>query len=145
MRDIGYRRAEVDVLQGVSINGESLIITFQVREGPLTRIAGTEVRGNKIYTDQQLRDELKTVIGAPYSRSQARADGERMLALYAREGYVSAQMEFSTVELPRTADLEQVRLIYTITNEGDKVYINRIIVNGVTGSAKVQRTTRYCA
>ena len=51
MRDIGYRRADVEVLQGVSINGESLIITFQVTEGPLTRIAGVEVRGNKIYTD----------------------------------------------------------------------------------------------
>ena len=136
MRDLGYRRAEVDVLQGVSINGESLIITFQVNEGPLTRIAGVEVRGNKIYTDQRLRDELKTVIGSPYSRSQARADGERMMALYAREGYVSAQMEFSIVELPKKGEEEQVRLIYSITNEGDKVYINRIVVNGVTGSAK---------
>jgi outer membrane protein insertion porin family len=142
MRDLGYRRAEVDVLQGVSINGESLIITFQVNEGDLTRIAGVEVRGNKIYTDQRLRDELKTVIGAPYSRAQARADGERMMALYAHEGYVSAQMEFSIVELPKKDKEEQVRLIYSITNEGDKVYINRIIVNGVTGSAKVQRTKR---
>ncbi|MFN2516724.1 MAG: POTRA domain-containing protein [Pyrinomonadaceae bacterium] len=142
MRDIGYRRVHVDVLQGVSINGESLIITFQVNEGPLTRIAASEVRGNKIYTDQRLRDELKTIIGSPYSRSQARADGERMLALYAREGYISAQMEFSIVELPKKGEEEQVRLIYSIINEGDKVYINRIIVNGVTGSAKTQRTKR---
>jgi len=142
MRDIGYRRAHVDVLQGVSLNGESLIVTFQVTEGPLTRVAGAEVRGNKIYTDQRLRDELKTVIDAPYSRSQARADGERMLALYAREGYVNAQMDFSIVELPKKGEEEQVRLIYSITNEGDKVYINRIIVNGVTGSAKTQRTKR---
>ncbi|HEY8184741.1 MAG TPA: POTRA domain-containing protein [Pyrinomonadaceae bacterium] len=142
MRDMGYRRADVDVLQGVSINGESLIITFQVKEGRLTRIAGVEVRGNTIYTDQRIRDELKTVIGAPFSRSQARADGERVRALYAREGYVSAQIEFSTIELPRKGDDEQVRLIYSITNEGDKVFINRIIVNGVTGSAKTQRTKR---
>ena len=142
MRELGYRRADVNVLQGVSINGESLIITFQVTEGRLTRIAGVEVRGNTLYTDQRLRDELKTVIGAPYSRAQARADGERMLALYAREGYVSAQMEFSTVELPRKGDDEQVRLIYSITNEGDKVFINRIIVNGVTGSFETQRTKR---
>ena len=83
MRDIGYRRVETKVLQGVSVNGESLIITFEVNEGPLTRIAGVEVRGNKIYTDQRLRDQLKTVMGAPYSRSQARADGDRVLALYA--------------------------------------------------------------
>jgi outer membrane protein insertion porin family len=142
MRDLGYRRADVDVLQGVSISGESLIITFNVTEGPLTRIAGVELRGNKIYTDQRLRDELKTVIGAPYSRSQARADGERMIALYAREGYVNAQMEYSIVEIPKKGDEEQVRLIYSITNEGDKVFINRIVVNGVTGSAKTQETKR---
>lgn len=142
MRDLGYRRAEVDVLQGVSINGESLIITFQVNEGPLTRIADVEVRGNKIHTDKRLLDELKTVIGSPFSRSQARADGERMLALYAREGYVTARLDFSVVELPKKADEEQVKLLYTITTEGDKVFINRIVVNGVTGSLKTQRTKR---
>jgi outer membrane protein insertion porin family len=142
MRDLGYRRAEVDVLQGVSLSGESLIITFHVNEGPLTRIAGVEVRGNKIYTEQRLRDELKTVIGAPYSRSQARADGERMMALYSRDGYVNAQMEYSIVELPQKGEEEQVRLIYSITNEGDKVFINQIVINGVTGSAKMQSTKR---
>lgn len=142
MRDIGYRHADVTVLQGVSLNGENVIITFQVTEGPLTRIAGVEVRGNKIYTDQRLYDELKTVADSPFSRSQSRANGERLLALYARDGYVDAHMEFSIVELPKKGDDEQVRLIYSITDEGDKVYINRIIVNGVTGDAKIQRTKR---
>jgi outer membrane protein insertion porin family len=142
MRDLGYRRADVDVLQGVSISGESLIITFQVTEGPLTRVGGVELRGNKIYTDQRLRDELKTVIGAPFSRSQARADGERMIQLYSREGYVNARMDFSVVELPRKGDEEQIRLIYTISNEGDKVFINRIVINGVTGSSNAQQTKR---
>jgi outer membrane protein assembly factor BamA len=142
MRDLGYRRVKTDVLQGVSIDGESLIITFQVSEGPLTRIAGAEVRGNKIYTDQRLQDQLQTVVGAPYSRSQARADGDRVLALYAREGYVNAQIEFSIVELPKKGDDEQVRLLYSIVNEGDKVYVNRIVVNGVTGSLKTMQTKR---
>ena len=65
MRDLGYRKATVQVLQGVSMNGENLIITFQVTEGPLTRIAGVEVKGNKIYTDERIRRQLRTVIGAP--------------------------------------------------------------------------------
>jgi outer membrane protein insertion porin family len=142
MRDLGYRRANVEVLQGVSLNGENLIITFNVTEGPLTRIAGVEVRGNRIYTEQRLREELRTVIGAPFSRSQARADSERVLALYAREGYVNAQMNFSVVELPTKDNDEQIRLVYSITNEGEKVFINRIIINGVTGSAETQRTKR---
>ncbi len=142
MRDLGYRRAEVEVLQGVSISGENLIITFNVIEGQLTRIAGVEVRGNTIYTEQRLRNRLRTVIGAPFSRSQARADSERVLALYAREGYVNAQINFSIVELPKKGEEEQIRLIYSITNEGEKVFINRIIVNGVTGDAKTQLTKR---
>lgn len=155
MRELGYRRAEVEVLQGVSINGENLIITFNVIPNELTRIAGVEVRGNKIYTDKQLRDELKTVIGAPFSRAQARFDGDRVLALYSRQGYANAQVDLSVVELPRKGDEEQVRLIYTITcrsdagdrngscvNEGDKVFVNRIVVNGVTGNAKTQQRKR---
>jgi outer membrane protein insertion porin family len=142
MRDLGYRHADVQVLQGVSLNGESLIITFEVTEGPLTRIAGVEIRGNKIYTDQRLYDELKIVTGAPFSRSQARADGARLVELYARDGYINARMDFSIVEIPKKGDDEQVRLIYSITTEGDKVYINHIIVNGVTGDLKTRLTKR---
>jgi outer membrane protein insertion porin family len=142
MRDLGYRKADVQVLQGVSINGEDLIITFQVNEGPLTRVAGVEVRGNKIYTDQRVRDELHTVIGAPFSRSQARSDGDRVAALYARDGYVNARLEFSVIELPKKGDDEQVRLVYTVAEEGDKVFINQIVINGVTGSSGTQQRKR---
>ena len=142
MRDLGYRKAKAQVLQGVSINGDGLIITFQVDEGPLTRIAGVEVKGNKIYTDERIRQELRTVIEAPYSRSQARADGDRVASLYAREGYVNARVDFSVVELPKKADEERVRLVYTIADEGDKVFINRIVINGVTGDTKKRRTKR---
>ncbi|HEY0004294.1 MAG TPA: POTRA domain-containing protein [Pyrinomonadaceae bacterium] len=158
MRDLGYRRADVTVRQGVSINGENLIITFVVDQKELTRIADVEIRGNQIYTASRLQQELetagrercealatnttgpaphcyKTVPGAPFSRTQARADGDRLLNLYARGGYVDARLDFSLVELPKVklADgttEEQVRLVYTIRQEGDKVFINRIIVNG---------------
>jgi outer membrane protein insertion porin family len=142
MRDLGYRKAKAQVLQGVSINGDDLIITFQVEEGPLTRIAGVEVKGNKIFTDERIRQELRTVIDAPYSRSQARADGDRVASLYSREGYVNARVDFSIVELPKKGDEEQVRLVYTIADEGDKVFINRIVINGVTGDTKKRRTKR---
>ncbi|PWT82986.1 MAG: hypothetical protein C5B44_01255, partial [Acidobacteria bacterium] len=142
MKDLGYRRAKVTVLQGVSLNADNLIITFQVEEGPLTRIAGVQVRGNKIYTEQRIRDELRIVLGAPFSRSEARFDAERVRALYARNGYVNAQLDFSVVELPKKGEEEQVRLIYTITSEGDKTFINRILINGVTGDAKTQQKKR---
>ncbi|HEX6046561.1 MAG TPA: POTRA domain-containing protein [Pyrinomonadaceae bacterium] len=142
MRDIGYRKADVQVLQGVSINGDNLIITFNVTEGPLTRVAGVEVKGNQIHTDERIRQELGTVIGAPYSRSQARADGDRVASLYAREGYVDVRVDFSIVELPKKGDDEQVRLVYAVSNEGEKVFINQILINGVTGDRNTRRTKR---
>jgi outer membrane protein insertion porin family len=142
MRDLGYRKARAQVLQGVSINGDNLIITFQVDEGPLTRIAGVEVKGNKIYTDERIRQELRTVIGAPYSRTQARTDGDRVASLYSREGYVNARVDFSVIELPKKGDEEQVRLVYSIVDEGDKVFINQIVINGVTGDINTRRKKR---
>src|SRR5262245_56916094 len=130
MRDLGYRRAAVTVLQGVSLNGENLIITFEVNEGPLTRVAGVEVRGNRIFTDQQLKNELHAVIGGPFSRTEARFDSDRLATLYARQGYPNTRLEFSVIELPKKGEDEQVRLVYTITSESEKVFINQIIING---------------
>jgi outer membrane protein insertion porin family len=135
MRELGYRRASVDVRQGVSLDGENLIITFVVNEGPLTRVADVALRGNKIYTPEQLRSELdETVTDAPFSAQQTRRDAERLLSFYRRNGYFDANVRFDTIELPSretvagTTD-ERVRVLYTIT-EGDKVYINRIFING---------------
>jgi outer membrane protein insertion porin family len=142
MRDLGYRKAKAEVLQGVSLNADNLIITFQVTEGPLTRIAGVDVKGNQIYTEDRIRQELSTVIGAPYSRSQARIDADKVAALYSREGYVNARVDFSIVELPQKDNEEQVRLIYSITDEGDKVFINQIVINGVTGDRQKRQTKR---
>jgi outer membrane protein insertion porin family len=156
MQDLGYRRAIVTVRQGVSIEGENLIVTFVVEEGARTRIASVELRGNKLYTDARLRGEVeeagrarcaarfdandftpcfRTAPGQPFSRTQSRADGDAILNLYARNGYVGALLEFSFVEMPGTTSPdgkreEQVRLVYTIRSEGEKVIINRIFVNG---------------
>lgn len=142
MREFGYRHSVVDVLQAVALNGEDLIITFKVTEGPLTRVAGVEIRGNKIYTEDRLRQEIRTVVGAPISRAIVRLDVENLRSLYAHDGYIDADIAPSLVELPKKGDDEQVKIIYTIRNEGDKVFINRIIVNGVTGSANTQQTKR---
>jgi outer membrane protein assembly factor BamA len=141
MREFGYRKSTVQVVQSVALNGQDLIITFKVTEGPITRVAGVEIRGNKIYTEERLRQEVRTVVEAPISRSVARADVERLRNLYARDGYFDAEVVPSLVELPKKGDDEQGRIIYTI-KEGDKVFINRIIVNGVTGSTGTQKTKR---
>ncbi|MBC7930998.1 MAG: hypothetical protein H7Z38_10595, partial [Rubrivivax sp.] len=146
MRDLGYRRADVNARQGVTLEGENLIITFEVAEGPLTRVAGIETRGNQIYTATQLGDmrcpadplpdESCLITGGPFSRTAARSDGERIRANYARNGYIDAEVQLSVDDLPLAASGdEQVRLVYNV-KESDKVFIRQIFVNGVVQTKK---------
>jgi outer membrane protein insertion porin family len=44
--------------------------------------------------------------------------------------------------LPQKGDDEQIRLIYSINDEGDKVFVNDIVINGVTGTRNVRTTKR---
>ena len=46
LRELGYRGADVGIKQGVSTDGESLIITFVVREGIPTKIKNVLIEGN---------------------------------------------------------------------------------------------------
>jgi outer membrane protein insertion porin family len=142
MREMGYRKARVTVLQGISLAGEDLIITFNVDEGPLTRVAETEIRGATVFDQARLQEEISIVKQAPYSRSQVRGDAARLLNLYAREGYIEADIRVAVDELPKQGDDEQVRVVFNVTKEGAKAIVNDILVNGVTGSAGTQRKKR---
>jgi outer membrane protein insertion porin family len=146
MVDLGFRNADVSVRQGVTLASDNIIITFAVREGPLTRVVDVETRGNQIYTAGQLRDvrcpadplpgESCLIKGGPYSRTAARADGERLRTYYVRNGYVEADVQPSIDELPPAANGDQqVRLVYQVT-ESDKFFINHIFVNGLVQTKK---------
>ena len=142
MRDFGYRHAHATVLQAISLNQDSVIITFNVDEGPLTRVAEIDVRGQTVFPGEVLLKEVNIVKGAPYSPAQVRYDNDRLLNLYAREGYIEAEVRPSIDELPKVGGDEQVRVIFNVNKEGSKAIVNEIVVNGVTGSASVQRAKR---
>ena len=142
MREFGYRRAKATVLQAISVNEEGVIITFNVEEGALTRVAEIEIHGGKAFPESQLRKEINTVRGAPYSPGQVRADNDQLLNLYAREGYIEAEVQPSIDDLPQKGGDEQVRVVFNITREGARGIVNEIIINGVTGTAAVQRSKR---
>src|SRR5256885_11167787 len=49
MKDLGYRHAEATVLQGISPTAGNLIITLDVEEGALTRVAANQIAGRKAF------------------------------------------------------------------------------------------------
>ena len=132
LRELGYRRNTVALRQGVSPNGEDLIITFVVTEGIPTRISGVQIDGNTSFTDDNLQTQLPNLVGKNLSRARAR-NGVRQLAnYYSNAGFYDAKINYSIVELgadPTTGE-ELVKLVYTLENEGKKVFVNRILING---------------
>src|SRR6185295_13330477 len=142
MKDLGYRRAQATVLQGISPTADNLILTIDVKEGPLTRVADIQIEGEKAFTGERLHQEITIVRDSPYSRSQIRADSDRLLNLYAREGFIDAEVRPSIDDLPAKGGDEQVRVVFTVAKEGSRAIVNDIIVNGVTGSLSTQDSKR---
>ena len=142
MRELGYGDAKATVLQAISVNQEGVIITFNVEEGPLTRVAEIEVRGEKAFPENQLLKEITTIKRAPFSPAQVRADNDQLLNLYARAGYIEAEVQPSIDDLPNQGGDKQVRVVFNVTKEGSRAIVNEIIINGVTGSAAVQQSKR---
>ncbi len=132
LRELGYREATVRVNQGVSIDGENLIITFVVDQGEPTVISEIAITGNSAFTDAELLAELPDIEGKNFSRARLR-NGQRKLAeFYSQAGYFDAAIDFSIDELPADPDTDEkrFRILYTVRNEGVPVYIDRILVSG---------------
>ncbi len=132
VRELGYRDASVRVNQGVSPDGENLIITFVVEEGVPTVVTDVEIRGNTAFTTAELEAQLPVIEGKNISRARAR-NGQRKLAeYYSKAGYFDASVSISVDEIGVDAatGAKQSRIIYTIEDEGKPVYVSRILIAG---------------
>ena len=130
MRELGYRNAKVTSRQGVSPNGEDLIITFVVEEGKPTRLSEVDITGNTAFDDATLTTQLPNLVGQNYSRAKIR-NGQRKLAeFYSNQGFYDAKISFSIIELGADDSEERVKIEYKIENEGRKVFINRVLISG---------------
>ncbi len=132
LRELGYRSARVGIKQGVSPEGEDLIITFVVREGIPTLIEDVEIEGNTSFSEDVLRKELPELVGKNYSRARARNGVKKLSEYYANLGYFDARVTYATTEYPNEDDAteDKIKITYRVENEGKKVIVNRVLING---------------
>lgn len=132
MNELGYRNAEVSVRQGIALTGDDLIITFFVEEGIPTKIFDIDIVGNNAFSDDVLKAELPNIVGQNFSRARARNGVRRIAEYYADAGFYYAKVNYSIEEVPDTPNQTEdlVKIIYTVENEGKKVFIERILISG---------------
>ncbi len=132
MRELGFRDAQVRVNQGVSPEGDDLIITFVVEEGVATVITDVAITGNKEVDSQTLLAQLPALVGKNYSRAKIRNAERKLSEFYSQSGYFDARISSSIVERSEDPDtkLKNVKLGFNIENEGKKVVVDRVLVTG---------------
>jgi outer membrane protein insertion porin family len=132
LRELGYRDATVSVIRGVSPTTDTLIITFNVVEGLPTVVESAEVTGNKEVPTSDLYPLVDELVGKNYSRARTRNAERRLSQLYSDRGYFDARITSSMVsrEVGDGATEKPVKVVFNIENEGQKVYIERVLVTG---------------
>lgn len=143
LNELGYRSAKVNSRQGVSLDGENLIITFDVDAGPRTRITTVEIRGNTTVSTDTLAAELKKdfpqLETGGYSRALVRNAARKLSEYYSKEGFYEARVNYSIENTSKTGS-DDVKVIFTVEDEGKKVLINRVLL---TGNEGVRRETIF--
>ena len=132
MSELGYQSANVHVNQGVTPNGEELIITFVVDEGPPTVVTDVAISGNKEVSNSELAAVLPSLQGRNYSRARVRDAVQKLSQFYSDRGYYDARVVSSVTDIaPGTiSDQRNVRIEFKVQGEGKKVVISRVMVNG---------------
>jgi outer membrane protein insertion porin family len=100
-------------------------ITLQVRENPVVNRIVLE--GNKRLKAEKINPEIKLAARQIFTRSKVRADVNRIIELYRRQGRFAATVEPKMVLL----DQNRVDIIFEI-HEGDKSKVRKINIIGNT-------------
>ena len=164
LRELGYRDATVRVNQGVSPDGENLVITFVVDEGKPTVISDVHITGNTEFSDAVLMEQLPPLVGKNFSRAKIRNGQRKLSEFYSQAGYFDTVVDFSIDEgaVDAVTGDRLFKILYEIKHkrnplsgdvvesadsgtlpdgEGKKVYIGRILVTGneKTRSSAIER------
>lgn len=147
MAELGYRQAQVRVNQGVSLDGEELIITFQIEEGPPTVVESTRIVGNSTIPTADLAAQLPELSGRNYSRARTRNAVRKLSEYYSNLGYYDARVTSKLIDPEDAADAQKdkVEIEFRVETEGKKVEINRILIagNDVTKEGAVRKALAF--
>jgi outer membrane protein insertion porin family len=132
-RDRGFE--EVSVTPESVDKEPNVFVTFQIAEGPQTRVEKVTVTGNTKFDLSALTPPggLNERPGAPYSAHQISDDRGHILATYLNHGYLGADVKSKVTRNP--GDRYKVEIVYQIV-EGQQVRVDNV---GIVG----ENVTRY--
>ena len=105
-----------------------LAINIQVNEGPQTLVGKLQIIGNSNFTEDQLRANITTAEGQPFSDFNVAQDRDTLLNYYFNRGFPNATFEASAE--PLAGEPNHMDVTFTI-HEGEQIFVDQVMVSGL--------------
>lgn len=122
----GYIDAEADSDMEYEKEKKGIYVTINIKEGLKYTAGEISLKGNFVFTNDEIKRELKLKKGDPYNPQQLRSDLIRIQTLYFDKAYMNCRVSPETL-LDKRA--QSINITYIIT-EGEINYVNKIRVAG---------------
>jgi len=128
-RNEGFRNASAP--HSRATNEGDLLITFDVKKGPLFRVDTYEIVGNTTVPIEEITPLLRLHVEQPFEDSRLDADINTIETLYRRRGFSAARARsaFEPITASATPALVPVRVRIAVT-EGVRTIVDRVDVQG---------------
>jgi outer membrane protein insertion porin family len=123
----GFLEAQITPRTDQNYEGEShhLFITFEVREGPRTRVGELSIRGVNEDMQKEIWPELPMKPGQPFSPTRANRNRDLISGILGDHGYMRASVTWTS----SPGNPNEVNLEYVIV-PGEQEFIERVAILG---------------
>ena len=104
----------------------NLKVSFEIVEGPQTRVESLDIRGNHFLSTDALFAVVGSSPGQPYSAAGVASDRNNILAIYYNGGFPEAHLDEKII--PGTKP-DEVKVTYDIT-EGERIDVAQVLLTG---------------
>ena len=130
--DRGYLRFNVDSTQvSLSEDKESIYVTLNISEGDVYTVSGTELGGEMIVPEEDLRLLIQLKDNEPFSQVNMTMTADDMTRRLGNEGYTFAQVK----SIPERDDSNHTVKVTFFVDPGSRAYVRRINFRGNTKTA----------
>ena len=102
-------------------------VFVNVDEGPQTLVGVSQFSGNRSISEDDLRNQITSTEGQPYSEYNLSNDRDQVLAEYQNRGYPDARLDISAKP---SAGPNHMDVTFDL-HEGEKVIVDRVLVSGL--------------
>ena len=125
----GFQKVEIKGKAEDDYKGtqNQLAVFVTVNEGPQTLVGTSRFSGNHSIPDDDLRNQITSIEGQPYSEYNLSNDRDQVLTEYLNRGYPDARLEISSKPSPEPNHMD---VVFDV-REGEKVIVDKVLVSGL--------------